>query len=78
MNVTDIVALSDKKEYLVAAKVDHKDKTYVCFVDMSNYQNVRYGYLDKDEVVFLKKETVDSVVLLKLFSQMTKLLSKMS
>ena len=78
MNVTDIVRLSDKKEYLVAAKIDHKEKTYLCLVDMANNQNVRYCYLDGDEVVILKKESVDSVVLLKLFKQMTTLLAKMS
>ena len=74
MDVTDIVKLDDKKEYLVAGKIDHKDKTYMCFVELENQKNVRVCYLDKDEIVFLENDKIDSLILLKLFSQMTKTL----
>ena len=78
MKITDIVKLEDKKEYLVAAKIDHKDKTYMCFVDINDQSNVRCCYLDNDEIVFVENDKVDKIVLLKLFSQITKTLEKMS
>ena len=78
MDVTDIVKLEDKKEYLVAGKVNHKGKDYMCFVELENQKNVRCCYLDNDEIVFLANEKIDNIILLKLFSQMTKTLNEMA
>jgi len=78
MNVTDVISLSDDKEYIVAGKILHHDKTYVCLVEFNNQTNIRYGYLDKDEIVFLKKDNIDQIILLKLINDMTKNLKKMS
>ena len=78
MKTTDLIELTDNKKYIVAAKVLHHDKIYLCLVEFNNNTNVRYGYLDEDEIVFIKQESIDSILLLKLVKEMTKTLKKMS
>ena len=66
MNISDIVTLSDKKEYLVVSKAIDNNLSYYCLVDINDNKNIKYCYRDQDEVVLLKKEELSETVLLKL------------
>ena len=72
MKISDIVTLSDHNKYVVASIVNHENKTYLCLVDINNNKNIKYCYLDKDEVVLIKKESLSPVLLLKLTKEIMK------
>lgn len=78
MDIKDILTLSDGNEYLIASKVNHDYKIYLCLVDINNNKNVKFCYLDNDEVVVVKKENLSESLMLKLFNQMIKVLKEMS
>ena len=78
MDIKDILTLSDGNEYLIASKVNHDYKIYLCLVDINNNKNVKFCYLDNDEVVVVKKENLSESLILKLFNQMIKVLKEMS
>ena len=73
MNITDILTLSDGNEYIIASKADYEYKIYLCLVDINNNKNVKFCYLDNDEVVIVKKEELSSVLILKLLRNMSKI-----
>ncbi len=78
MDIKDILTLSDGNEYIIASKVNHDYKIYLCLVDINNNKNVKFCYLDNDEVVVVKKEKLSESLILKLFNQMIKVLKEMS
>lgn len=73
MKITDILTLSDGNEYIIASKAEHDYKIYLCLVDINNNKNVKFCYLDNDEVVVVKKENMSEVLILKLLRSMSKL-----
>ena len=74
MDIGDILTLSDGNEYMIASKAEHEFKIYLCLVDINNNKNVKFCYLDNDEVVVVKKEKLSDVLVLKLLRNMTKLI----
>lgn len=70
MNIKDILTLSDGNKYVIASKVSHDYKIYLCLVDINNNDNVKLCYLDNDEVVLVKKEDLSESLKLKLFNKM--------
>ena len=72
MEITDILTLSDNNEYMITSKVNYDYKIYLCLVDINNNKNVKFCYLDNDEVVLVKKESLNEALVLKLFNQMVK------
>ena len=72
MKISDIITLSDQNKYVVASIVNHNNKTYLCLVDINNNQNIKYCYLDKDEVVIINKESLSSILLLKMTNEILK------
>ena len=66
MNLLNLVTLSDKNKYIVVSKADYNKKIYVCLVDIKNNQNIKYCYLENDEIVEINKEDLDQTLLLKL------------
>ena len=77
MDITDILTLSDDNEYIIASKVNYDYKIYLCLVDINNNKNVKFCYLDNDEVVIVKKENLSNVLVLKLLNEMTKTFKKL-
>ena len=67
MNIGDVLTLSDDNKYVIASKVEHSHKLYLCLTDINNRKNVKFGYLDNDEIVLVKKESLSSALVLKLF-----------
>ena len=78
MKITDILTLSDGNEYMIASKVDYDYKIYMCLVDINNNQNVKFGYLDNNEIVIVKKENLSEVLVLKLLQQISKVISNIA
>ena len=74
MKITDILTLSDGNEYMIASKVDYDYKIYMCLVDINNNRNVKFCYLDNNEVVIVKKENLSEVLVLKLLQQISKVI----
>lgn len=72
MKISDIITLSDYNKYVVASIVNHENKTYLCLVDINNNQNIKYCYIDKDEVVLIKKELLSPILVLKLTKEIMK------
>ncbi len=70
MDITDILSLSDGNEYMIASKAEYDYKIYLCLVDINNNQNVKFCYLDNDEVVLVKKESLSQTLVLKLLNKM--------
>ena len=72
MNIRDVLTLSDSNEYVIASKVNYNNKIWLCLVDINNHKNIKYCYLDNDEIVVVKKETINDTLLLKMMSSMLK------
>ena len=68
MDVKDILTLSDDNEYLIAGKATYEHKVYLYLVDINNNKNIKFCYLDNDEVVEVEKEDLSEVLLLKLLN----------
>lgn len=73
MDVTDILSLSDGKDYIIVSKTDYDHKIYLCLVDINDNKNIKFCYLDNDEVVVVKKENLSEVLVLKLLRGMSKI-----
>ena len=73
MDIKDVLTLSDGNDYVIASKVNHDYKIYLCLVDINNNKNVKFCYLDNDEVVIVKKEDLSQGLILKLLNRMIKL-----
>ncbi len=54
MEIKDVIVFDDDKEYVIASKVDYKDKTYLYLSDINNNGKVMFGYIDNDEIVEIK------------------------
>ncbi len=73
MEITDILTLSDDNEYIIASKANYEYKIYLCLMDINNRNNIKFGYLDNDEIVLVKKEELNSVLALKLLRNISKI-----
>lgn len=76
MDVKDILTLSDGNEYVIASKVDYDYKIYLCLVDINDNKNIKFCYLDNDEVVIVKKENLSQTLMLKLLNKMVKVMKE--
>ena len=73
MDIGDILALSDNNEYIITSKTTYEYKIYLCLVDINDNKNIKFCYLDNDEVVIVKKENLSKVLVLKLLRSMSKI-----
>ena len=71
MDITDVLTLSDGNEYIVASKANYDYKIYLCLVNVKDNKNVKFCYLDNDEVVLVKKEKLNSILVLELLKNIT-------
>ncbi len=51
INIKDVVTLDDNNDYIVASKADLDYKQYFLLVDMNNNQNIKFCYIEEDEMV---------------------------
>ena len=76
MDIADILKLCDGKDYIIISKTNYEHKIYLCLVNMNDKNDVKFGYLDNDEIVLVKKEDLSSTLVLKLLKSMTDTINK--
>ena len=77
MEITNILTLSDGNKYMVTSKIKHNCKLFLCLVDIDNSQNIKFGYLNNDEIVIVKKEELSRPLVLKLLYHIKNSLQKL-
>lgn len=53
MDIKDILTLSDKRRYVIASKTNYEEKDYLYLVDLADNKNIKFCYLDNDEIVIV-------------------------
>lgn len=53
MDIKDVLTLSDKRRYVIASKTNYEDKLYLYLVDLDDNKNIKFCYVDNDEVVIV-------------------------
>lgn len=56
INIKDTLVLDDDNEYVVVSKAEYSNKTYYYILDKYNNSNVKFCYLDNDELVEIDDE----------------------
>lgn len=51
INIKDVLTLDDDNKYVVVSKVYYEGKDYLFLVDINNNTNLKFCYLDNDEIV---------------------------
>ncbi len=51
INIKDVLTLSDDNRYVVASKAKYENKEYLYLIDIKNNENIKFCYLNGDEVV---------------------------
>ena len=62
INIKDILTLSDKNKYVVVSKAFYENRDYLYLMDINNNTNIKFCYLDNDELV----ESEDKIINTKL------------
>lgn len=51
INIKDVLTLSDKNRYVITSKVNYENKEYVLLIDINNNENIKFCYIDNDEII---------------------------
>lgn len=54
IDANDLIALSDKNEYVVVSKLIYNDKEYYYIADINDSYNVKFCYRENDELIVVK------------------------
>ena len=71
VDIKDILTLDDGNRYTVVSKANYNDRIYFLIMDVNNNTNIKFCYLDNNELV----ESEDKIIntkLLPLFIKSTK------
>ena len=63
IDIKDVLTLSDNNEYVVVSKIDYENKTYYYLVDNNNHNNLKFCYLDNDELVEIENKELTTKLL---------------
>ena len=63
INIRDILELSDNNRYIVVSKVFYDGKDYLYLVDVNDNDNLKFCYLDKDEIVEISDKEINTKLL---------------
>ena len=72
IDISDLITLSDKNEYVVVNKVNFNNKVYYYIADINNQSNLKFCYIDDDELVEIKDKQL-IMKLIPLFKDSTKI-----
>lgn len=72
MEIKDVLTLSDGNEYVIASKANYEYKIYLYLVDLNNNKNIKFCYLDNDEVVIVNDQSLITKILPLLLKEMKK------
>ena len=54
INITNVLALDDNKDYVVVSKANYENKEYFYLAEVGNPQNIIFCYRDDNELTELK------------------------
>ena len=74
INIKDILTLSDNNKYIVVSKVYYNDKDYLYLVDVDNNNNLKFCYLDSDELVEINDKELNTKLLPLFFEKVKNML----
>ena len=63
INIRDILELSDNNRYIVVSKVFYDGKDYLYLVDVNDNDNLKFCYLDNDEIVEISDKDINTRLL---------------
>ncbi len=63
IDIKDILTLSDNNRYVVANKVNYEGKTYLYLMDIDNNSNIKFCYLDNNQVVLCNNDLDEKILL---------------
>ena len=63
IDIKDVITLSDKNKYVVVSKVFYDNKDYLYLVDINNNKNLKFCYLDNDEIVEISDKEINTKLL---------------
>ncbi len=75
-NIADIIKLNDGNDYILISKTEYENKTYLCLVNMNDKNDVKFCYLNNDEIILVNKEDLSSTLILQLLKNMTDTINK--
>ena len=51
IDIKDTITLDDNNQYLVVSKINYNNKIYYYLIDKNNAENLKFCYLNNDELV---------------------------
>ena len=63
INIKDILTLDDDNKYVVVSKVYYEGKDYLYLVDINNNKNLKFCYVDNDDVVEINDKELNTKLL---------------
>lgn len=71
IDIKDLITLNDNNKYVVVSKALYDSKNYFFLLDINNDTNIKFCYLDNNELVESEDKTINTN-LLKLFYETAK------
>ena len=75
INITDVLTLSDNNEYVVVSKTNYENIEYYYLIDKNNDANVKFCFLDNDELVELDDKELTTKLIPFFVKEMDKILN---
>ena len=76
INIKDVLTLSDDKKYIVVSKIYYSGKDYLYLVDIDDNENLKFCYLDNDEVVEISDKELNTRLLPLFFGKVKNMLKE--
>lgn len=75
INIRDVLTLSDDKEYVVISKVYYNRKDYLYLVDINDNSNLKFCYLENDELIESNNKEINTELLPLFFGKVKNIFS---
>lgn len=76
ISIKDILSLDDNKKYVVVSKIYYDGKDYLYLVDIDDNDNLKFCYLDKDEIVEISDKELNTRLLPLFFGKVKNVLKE--
>lgn len=73
IKIKDVLTLDDDNKYVVASRIFHEGKDFLYLVDINNNANIKFCYIDNDEIVESNNKELNTK-LIPLFYETSKIL----
>jgi len=76
ISIKDILSLDDNKKYVVVSKIYYDGKDYLYLVDIDDNDNLKFCYLDQDEIVEISDKELNTRLLPLFFGKVKNVLKE--